>query len=53
LVDWQKKWIWKVKKDHRRKGYVSIHDDLRKFPSGFSYYEDLTDDAEKAAEREE
>ncbi|KAI5375249.1 hypothetical protein J4E82_006119 [Alternaria postmessia] len=45
--------IWKVRKDHRRKGYVSSHDDLGTFPSGLSFYEDLTDDAEKAAEREE
>lgn len=52
-VDWQKKWIWKVKKDHRRKGYFSIYDDLETFPSSSSFYEDLTDDAEKAAEIEE
>jgi hypothetical protein len=52
-VDWQKKWIWKVQKDHRRKGHFSGYDDFGTFPSGFSMFEDLTDDAEKAAEREE
>jgi hypothetical protein len=52
-IDWQKKWIWKVQKDRRRKGYFSSYDDFRTFPIGFSLYEDLTDDAEKAAELEE
>lgn len=40
-------------RDHRRKAYILDHDDLGTFPSGFSFYEDLTVDAEKAAEREE
>ncbi|CAN9402463.1 unnamed protein product [Alternaria alternata] len=34
-VDWQKKWIWKVQKDHRRKGHFSGYDDFGTFPSGF------------------
>ncbi|KAL1795291.1 hypothetical protein ACET3X_007107 [Alternaria dauci] len=52
-VDWQRKWIWKVKKDHRRMGFIAHHDDLDTFPIGFSICDDLTDDAEKTAEREE